>query len=188
MMKISCDTRGEEILGVTSYIKDHYGEDALKTVERRLVELGYPFDFGKITISNWYPEAMNVLLIMILREAYNLTDEDIKEMGRVIPRVFILTRMLIKYFISLKKTFESGTEYWSKFVTCGTLEPYKMSEKEKYVIWRLKGYDFPAIQCNYLSGYLLGLAENYFGNGKVTVEETACLHRGDPFHEFTIKW
>ncbi|PIS38801.1 MAG: hypothetical protein COT34_01730 [Candidatus Nealsonbacteria bacterium CG08_land_8_20_14_0_20_43_11] len=97
-------------------------------------------------------------------------------------------KVYIKYFLSLQKTFNAVPQYWKKFETCGELELYKLNEKEKYLVMRLKNYDIHPIMCPYLGGYFLGLAQNIIRSDKITIEETACIYKGGAYHEYTIRW
>jgi len=188
IMQISCNTRGEEISGLAENIKKKYGEEGIRKVEEKLKELGYPTVFSKLQLTGWYPEGLNVLLILLSKEILGWTNEEIFEMGRKIPQLFFITKMFIKYFVSVKKTFDASNQYWRKFMTCGELEPFKFNEKEKYAIWRLKDYKFHPTVCFYLGCYFLGVAEIIIRSEKITMEETACVHRGNPYHEYTLHW
>ncbi len=48
LMSKECRTRGSEIQSQISYIKTRYGDEGVRRIEEKFVELGYPIEFNKI--------------------------------------------------------------------------------------------------------------------------------------------
>ncbi|PIS38803.1 MAG: hypothetical protein COT34_01740 [Candidatus Nealsonbacteria bacterium CG08_land_8_20_14_0_20_43_11] len=188
LVEIPCLTRGEEISGAFNYIKVKYGQDGLKKVEENLKELGQPISFSELRLTAWYPEGLNVLVILAGQQAFGWTEKDIFEIGRDIVKVSFIAKILVKYVVSAKQTFELSSQQWHKFVSCGKLEPFVYNEEQRYAIWRLKGYKFHPLICPFLGGYFLGLAQNIVRSDKITIEETACMFKGAAYHEYTLRW
>jgi len=188
LMQNSCQTRGEEIFELAVIIKKKYGDEGIRKVEEKLSEWGYPTSLSQVRFADWYPEGLNVLLILAAREVFGWTDEDIFDYGKRMPKFSFGVKLFIKYFVSPKKTFELCSEYWQKFVTCGEIEPVEINETEKYCILRLKNYQFHPVMCHYFRGYFLAIAENAQKGEKMTIKETKCMFRGDPYHEYLMRW
>jgi len=188
LMGIKCRTKGSDFQSLSIYLRKRCGEDSLRKLEDKLGELGYPLSFSKIRLGEWYPEGHNVLTILAAKHLFNWTDKDIFDIGYNSPKLSLGSKIYIKYFISYQKTFESCPQYWRKFMDCGILEAFELDEKNKHCIFRLRDYRFHPIMCHYLAGFFLAVAENGIKSEKITIEETQCLYRNDPCHEYLVKW
>lgn len=188
LMKIKGNIRGEGILTDVEYVRYRKGEKGVELVEKKLKELSCPLKFKEIQPMGWYPAGLDVLNILVIKEILNWTDKDIFNMGNFAAKVSFLVRMLMKYFISAKKSFEESPKYWSKNFDFGKLEAYEFNEKKKYMTFRLRDYRTHPIMCIDLAGYFLQMARYVVKSEKITIEETKCLFKGDPYHEYLIKW
>lgn len=188
LIAIPGNVRGAIILADAKYIRLKGGEETIEEIERRLKELGHPFLLKDVKPMEYYPEALSVLIILLAREILNLTDNDIFEMGQSAPKLSLFTSILIKYFVSIKKVFEESPKYWRASFDFGRIEPVEINEDKKYAIVRVIGYKFHPIMCIYHKGYFLQVAQFALGNKSATIEETKCVFRGDPYHEYIIRW
>ena len=109
-------------------------------------------------------------------------------MGEGALKLSFFTKILTKYFLSLKKCFEEIPSYWKKHFDFGRLETVDFSEEEKYVIVRIIGYKFHPVMCAYHKGYFLQFARLALGRKTVTIKETKCVYKGAPYHEYIITW
>jgi len=188
LMKVPGNVRGTVFRTHAEYIRYRQGEEGVKAVEKKLKELGYPLKFKEFRHLGWYPEALSVLVIITAKELFNWTKSDIFDMGNSAPKYSFIVRLLMKTFLSIRRCFEETPKYWKKHYDFGVLEPYEINEKEKYVIVRLKEYKFHPIICIYFTGYFLRVTQFVLKNTKITSEETKCMFKGDPYHEFLVKW
>lgn len=188
LTKIKGNVRGEGILTDVKYVRYRKGEEGVKLLEKRLEELDYPLRLKEIRPMGWYPVWMDVLNILVIKEVFNWSDKDILKMGSFAARVSFLVRMLMKYFISAKKSFEESPKYWSTNFDFGELEAHEFNEKEKYIVFRLRKYKSHPIMCVVIVGYILQMTKYVLKSKKVTIKETKCVFKGDPYHEFTIRW
>jgi hypothetical protein len=179
--------RGAAILTQIHYIRLKKGEEGLRMVEEKLKELGYPLEFKKVKNLEWYPTGLGDLVIIVAKELFNWQDKDIFEMGNSAPKYSFIVRLLMKYFLSPQRSFRESPKYWRKHFTSGVLEAYQFNEKEKYLIIRLRHQCHPVI-CIFYSGYFLRIAQYVIKSEKITIEESKCMSKGDPYHEFIIRW
>jgi hypothetical protein len=179
--------RGAAILTQIHYIRLKKGEEGLRMVEEKLKELGYPLEFKKVKNLEWYPTGLADLVIIVAKELFNWQDKDIFEMGNSAPKYSFIVRLLMKYFLSPQRSFRESPKYWRKHFTSGVLEAYQFNEKEKYLIIRLRHQCHPVI-CIFYSGYFLRIAQYVIKSEKITIEESKCMSKGDPYHEFIIRW
>jgi len=188
IMKIEGNIRGEGILTDVEYAREREGEEGVKKVEKRLAELGYPIKFKEIQSLDWYPQGLDILKILVMKEVFNWTDKDIFEMGTFGPRVSFLVRMLIKYFISAKKSFGESPNYWKQHFDFGELEAHEFNEKKKHIVFRVKNYKTHPVMCIILAGYFLQMSKYVLKSKEVTIKETKCIFKGDPYHEYIVNW
>ena len=185
LMKIRGKTKGSELLTLKKYIEAKYGREGVKKLEKKMTELGYPLYFDEIKPAHWYPEALNILAMIAAKEMFNW--KDLFEIGYNSPVFSFGVKVFIK-FLPLSLFLKEVPKIWRKFVDVGTLEISQFNEKEKYIIIRFKDYKFHSEMCRYYEGFFLRISEYVIKSGKVTIEETKCIYKGDPFHEFIVKW
>jgi hypothetical protein len=179
--------RGAGIQTQIHYIRLKKGEKGVRMVEEKLKELGYPLEFKKVKNLEWYPTGLADLVIIVAKELFNWQDKDIFEMGNNAPKYSFIVRLLMKYFLSPQRSFKESPKYWRKHFTSGVLEAHQFNEKEKYLIIRLIHQCHPVI-CIFYSGYFLRIAQYVIKSEKITIEESKCMSKGDPYHEFIIRW
>lgn len=178
---------GELVKSTFVYIKKSKGQEALKKLEAEMENLGYPINFKKIKPLGWYPIGLRTLTFIALRRAFGWQDKDIKELGENSLNYSIIFKLFLRFFVSLENAFKNSAKYWKKHFTFGEMEPRQFNKEEKYTTVRLHGFKVCPDSCLHLSGYLKKLAE-LCGKKNVEVEETKCMYRGDPYHEYKINW
>jgi len=188
LMRLKGNSRGEILRTHAIYILYRKGEEGLREVEKKMEELGYPLRFKGIHPLSWYPEALSVLVILCAREIFKWKDSDIFDMGNSAPKYSFIVKLLMRYFVSLRRCFEEAPNYWREHFDFGEMEASEISEKEKYLVVRAKGYKFHPLICNFHLGYLLRIAQFIIKNEKIAIEETKCIHKGAPYHEYVISW
>jgi len=188
LMAIPGNVKGAVILADLEYAHQRGGGKIIKEIKKRLKELGYPVDIEEIKPMEKYPEALSVLIILLIKEVLNLADEGIFEMGGASIKLSPFIKILTKYFVSPKKCFEQAPKYWEKYFDFGKIEPVEYNEKEGYTILRIIDYRFHPIICIFHKGYFTQVARIVTGKKVIKIEETKCVYRGDPYHEYFISW
>ena len=188
LMAIPGNVRGEVLLTNGEYIRQLGGEEKLKQTEERMKELGHPLLFKNIKQMEHYPEALSVLLTLLARELLNLDEEGVFKMGKAAAKLSFFMKVLTKYFVSIKRSFEESPRYWQKHFDFGRIEIVDFSEEKKYGTFRVIGYKFHPIMCIYHRGYFMQIAQLILGRRSVRIEETKCQFKGDPYHEYVVHW
>jgi len=188
LIQIKGNVRGEVLRANAAYIKYREGEEGLILIEEKLEELGYPLKFKGFKSLKWYPESLSVLIILIAKDIFNWKNGDIFEMGNSAPKYSFIVQLLMRHFLSPRKCFEESPKYWKAHFDFGELETVEFNEKEKYLIVRVKGYQFHPLICIYHSGYFLRIAQFVIKSQKITIDEVKCIYKGDSCHEYLIKW
>ncbi|MBZ1356451.1 MAG: 4-vinyl reductase [Candidatus Nealsonbacteria bacterium] len=187
IMSVHGNARGDLLLSTISYIKQREGDNGLKDVENELKRLGYPIDFNNIERLKWYPKSVNILIYFLCTEIFKWGKEDIFELGRAAVKLALITRVIAKYFISVEKMFEQAPSNWDKYVDFGSAETVEVNNEKRYGIVRIHGYNFHPVGCYYLEGFFIGMLD-FVVQGKKEIEETKCVHKGDSYHEFILRW
>jgi predicted hydrocarbon binding protein len=181
-------TKGESIMFIANYIKDKEGEGEFSRLEKKLEELGYPFDFNKVKPFDWIKEGYVALTLNLAKDLFEWTDEDIFNAGKEEPKKSFITKILMKYLVSLEKTLQEASTYWEKFYDFGFIEMVKYNKEEKFFVLRVHKYDIDEVMCKYHAGFFFTMAELNIRSKDISIEETMCTHRGDDCHEYTVKW
>lgn len=187
LMKIKGKTRGVSVKDYGDYILKEKGENGLRRLEEAITKTGYPIKFKEIKAMAFYPLGLEGLTLLIIKRLFGFDDDKIQEMGKQQAKVSILIRLFMKYFFSLKKTAGVVPRMWRIFYSTGEIDVVELNEEKRYIILRIKDFFLSSIHCRYLCGYLASILRLIVGK-EVTCEETKCLHRGDEYHEYLLKW
>ncbi len=182
------NVKGEVFRTHANYIKSKEGEDGVKRVEEKMTELGVPFSFNEVKSFEWKNEGVSVLIIVVAKEIFNWTDEDVFEMGRFAPRFSFILKLLAQYLISIDALFNNAEKYWHKNYDFGKMEKVSYNEEKREIVIREKEIKTHPVACIYHAGYFKGLCEFAVKSEKITVEEKECMHDGKDYHEFIIRW
>ncbi len=180
--------KAEVIRVEKEYVLQKEGEGGFKKVKSRMEELGVDLDFKKLDFITWEKEWKNSAFIAICKEVFNWTEEDVFQMGRYSPRASFFIKSIIQYLVSIDTVFQNMGTYWEKHHDFGELEPVEINKEKKYVVFRKKNFFTHPVMCIYHAGYFQGIAEFVIKSKKINTQEVKCMHRGDDYHEYIIKW
>jgi len=180
--------RGEAIISRMAYIRHQKGEAGVRAVGKKLKEAGCRIELGKLQSLSWYPEACGIVIILAAQEVFGWGETDIFAMGENAPKISFLVKLLMKYFVSVEKTFLASPANWRKHHTTGTLEAFDFNSRDKHIIIRLKDYKAHPAMCVFLRGYFSQFARMVIKSEKIEVRETKCMFAGADCHEFSIIW
>ena len=105
IMQIKGNVRGAIFQTHAVYIRLKKGDEGVKMVEEKLKELGHPLKFEEVKPLDWYPEAISILIMVVIKEIFNWTDKDIFEMGNMAPKSSFIVRLVIKHFLTPQKSW-----------------------------------------------------------------------------------
>lgn len=170
------------------FVLEKKGEAGIKKIEEQLKKIGFPLKYREIKSFQWFPEKMNLILLLVIRRTFNWDDEIMREMGRWTAKSSIITRIMMKYFVSLERVSKEINKYWRKYHTFGSLKPEIVDEKEKYAILALEGYNFvDPSHCRYMEGYFYQIASYILPVENLKIEEIECSSEKGK-HRFKITW
>jgi hypothetical protein len=187
LMKIEGDTRGTTFKEDYDFILLKRGKEGLEKIKEALVKLGNPIKFEEVHGWEFYPVGLEALMLLLMKKVLNFGDDDIEECGFFGSRSSLIMKIFFSHFVSVKMFADQSPIMWKKYYTRGTLKVKEFDEDKKQAILIIENFNLHPLHCLQLKGYFRGIVEMIV-NSKVVCEETKCVHRGDPFHEFTIKY
>lgn len=188
LFSLAGNVKGTVILTNVEYLKRKGGEEKVERLKKRLKELGVLFDLEKIKHQEMYPEALSVIIILLIKEILGLKKEDIFEMGQAGIKLSPVVKIMTKFFLSLEIVLKKASAYWKEYFDFGSLEVVDFNQEKKYAIVRLLDYKFHPDVCVYHAGYFSQVAKIATQAKEVKIEERKCRWRGDKFDEFYVSW
>lgn len=180
--------RGETLLNKIAFIRKEKGEAGVQELEKKLKDLGHPFSIKEVRSLGWYPEYISVLILLVSQEIFGWSEKEIIKMGSHAPKISFIVKMLMKYFVSAKMTFEASPRNWKKHHSAGNLELGSFDEKNKKCTLRLVDYDFHPLMCEYLRGYFQDFAKLVLRTPFVETTSESEIKNGKSVYTFNITW
>lgn len=186
LMKTKGKTIGVAIREHKEFILKEKGEEGLKKLEDIIVGLGYP-EYRKIKTMSFYPVGLYALTLIVVKGLFNFDDKKFEEMGRFNAKLSIIIRFFIRFLVSLDRAAKEVPVMWRRYYTVGSLRTMEYDEQKRYAILRLESFNLHLLHCQVSKGYFSTILKMIVKN-PVVYEEGKCVHRGDEYHEFLLKW
>lgn len=187
-LKIKGRVRGDVLKTDFNYIKKKEGAAALKKLEKEIKKYGIDLGAESVKSTSWYPVGYKAIIFDLIEKKYNWSDYQFEKMGQFAHKESFIVRTLLRYFVSFQKTVEETPNFWAKYWSVGELVPYKLDEKEKYLILRLKNVNIHPKLCLYFKGHFKAIAGLIIKSEKLSIKETKCAFKDDKVHEYLIEW
>ena len=187
LMKIKGEVKGVAMKENMEFILKEEGEEGLRKLEDQMANLGQPIEYRKIKSMIFYPLCLDAVLLLVIKRLFNYNDRKFQEMGRFEPKISFIIRIFMKYFVSLEKAAKEVSKMWRQTFTVGDLKVGELNKEKRYGRLRLENYRLIPIQCQILQGYFPSVLQMIVGSD-VSCQETKCVHRGDEYCEFFLKW
>ncbi len=187
-MNIEGEARGADLKNDWLYVKEKYGEEALKKVEERMAELGYPLKYDEISEMDFYPIGFDALSMLVIKEIFDFSEEDIMEMGENAIRFSIFLKIILRYLPSLKLFAKEANEIWGKHYTVGELEIENDGIERGEMVIKVKDFEIDPVYCPVLKAYFIELLKMMTAKKEIKVKEEKCVFRGDDICQFVLNW
>lgn len=188
-MKIKGKVRGVVFQTDGRYVLETKGEKGMKTLEAAIKKTGQPIKYGKeLKATSWYPLSWRILSLLVIQRTFNWGEKEMFAMGQAAPKYSFIVKMLLRYFVSLEKTFKESAKYWQEHYSVGKLEAPVIDIEGKRLVIHLKDFKMHPVFCMYSKGYFKAIAKLVVRTEKMTIKETECMFKGDDYHEFIIEW
>ena len=171
------------------YVLSRKGKEGLAKLQKRAKELGLPIDYKNAKAMEWQPLGLRIVSLLLIKDTFNWTDEDIKEMGKAAPKTSFIVKLFFRLFLSPKKLAKEVPRYWRKHYTEGNLKVIKLDEDKKKIIVHLENYLLPLILRKHLEGYFETTMALTRKSRKATALERECPHKDNiPCYEYFVTW
>ncbi len=151
-------------------------------------DFGVFVDPENVDPGSWIKIGLPALFTLAAKDVFDWTEEDIYELGRFEAKISFIIKVFLRHFVSKQKILSEAPKYWNRHFDFGELEIVELNEEKGYVIARTKGFAVSPLSCIIHKGYFHGISEYMVRGDMVKVEETKCVHEGDEYNEFIIKW
>ena len=185
LMKLKGETRGVGFQTEAKFILKEEGEEGLKKLENEMTRLGFPYD--KIKTMEFYPMGLLAVALVVIQRLFNYDENKFQEMGKFESKSSLIIRLFMKYFASLERVAKESEKMWRNYYTVGNLKVTELDKDKKYVIVRIENFSLHPILCQVLIGYYVSIVKMVV-KSEVTCQEVKCVHKGDEYHEFLLKW
>jgi len=192
IMNLKGEIRGLALRNYKEYILRENKKEGLDKLEKALLSLGCPIKYENLKAMSFYPLWWSVVTFVLLRRLFHYDEKKFQEMGKFCFKFPNIIRIWAKYLVSIERVAKSSAKMYRMYFTVGEITVPEYSKEKKYAILRLKNYpvypiDSPRDYCYFLTGYYSSIVRVVTGK-ETTGEEIKCVHRGDEYHEFLIKW
>lgn len=137
---------------------------------------------------DFYPLGLLAVNMLAIKRVFKYDDKKFQEMGSVEAKTSSLViRLFMKYFVSIDLAAKKAPEMWRKHYTTGDLKVAELNKEKKYIVLRLENFSCHPLFCQDLVGYFPSIVEMVVGSD-ASCEETKCVHRGDEYHEYILRW
>ena len=188
LMGLEGKARGIPFKTQADFIIKKEGKEGLKRLEDTMAKLGYPLKYRKMRSMDFYPLGLLAVNMIAIKRLFNYDDKKFQEMGSVEAKSSsLIIRLFMSYFVSIDLAAKKVSEIWRKHYTLGELKVVELNKEKKYIVLRLENFRCHSLFCQDLVGYFPSMVEMVVGSD-VTCEEIKCVHRGDEYHEYLLKW
>jgi len=188
MMQYGGKVKGDALKSHKNFILYKEGEEGLEKVRKKMEEIGYPVNFDKINIYEWYSCSHVMLVFLAAKDIFEWDDSVVEESGSFVFKNSFILRTFLKYFVSPEKLIEMLPRYWEKSYNFGQLEVEEINKEKGYALFRIKGYKIHPLNCVAFSAMGRDMFSYVLRKKETKIEETRCMHRGDDYHEYIVRW
>lgn len=192
IMKIRGRIKGFALKVHADYILAKKGTRGLRDVERKTEELGFPIQYEKVGEADWYPIGLSTVSLVAMFNTFNWGKKEFIEYSQSVPKISYIIRVFLKFFPSSEKVFRIGVStLWKRYFDFGEAEPVDFKEDSNggYSIVRIKNFKVHSVWCLFLGHFFIGVGRLVVpGVKNFTIKETKCMFKGDPYHEYLMKW
>jgi len=186
-LKMPGQVRGNGLKTVADFILKKEGENGLLSLEKAMADFGCSIKLKEIKPLDFYPLGFLAIILISTSKLFNYGRKEIMEIGESDVRFSPILKLFVKYYISIAGALKAAPLIFKKYFTTGELKVVEYNEDQKIVVLRVENFKLTPVHCYYLAGYFLGVVKMIKSTSGIC-EETKCVHRGDDFHEFVVRW
>lgn len=165
------------------------GAEGVEDIIEEMKNQGYDLDPVIKGEQKEIPVKFFVAFLVVAQKLFNLTDEEIKEMGREGGKLSFFLRFASKLLISVDILYKNADVGWKKYYKDGggDLCAVELDKNNCKTVLELRNFVGHPAHCLYIEGYMEQLLLLVTGK-KATCEEKECLFNDGRVHRFVITW
>lgn len=187
IMKIKGEFLGLTLRNTADFIVHEKGEEGLKKLEETMAVLGHPIKYKRIGTMDSFPINLYALTLVLAQKLFDWSDDKFRELGVFQFKAPLTVRLFIRFFMPIKNLSKLAKEGWSKYYMVGDMKVMELNLEKKYIIARLYDFYSHPLHCQTFLGIIPTMIQMMLKQD-VSCKETKCVHRGDEYHEFVLKW
>ncbi len=181
------EVRGVGVKNVLDFILAEEGEEGLRRLEEKMLNLGFTVRHKELKMLQFYHISLYLALCLVIKEVFDYQDEDFVKMGRFMAKSSLIIRLFLKHFVSINNTVTQAPRAWEKYFTVGSLEIDEVGERDRKLTARLRGFDFHPLHNQITKGFLEASIQ------MIVRDPTRCdivksSYKGDDCNEFVVSW
>ncbi len=167
-------------------VQRKFGKEKVEALLKEVDSQGYNiFDKDK---KERVPSSTYMALLATTKEFLNLTDDDIREMGRETAKTSLLVRFVSNILISIDSLVKNANSGWKKYYTGnGSLIVTEVDKENKRFVVELRDFTGHPAHCRHLEGFF-GQMSTFVVGKSATCREEECILEGGSVHKFVVTW
>lgn len=185
LQAIKGEARGATLLNDIRTIREQKGEEGEIKIKEAAKKLKYPIDYDKIKNTEWYPLWMRFESLLFLKNYFGWTDVELRKFGTVAPKISMITKFFVPFFINLKMVERKALEYWSEHYSVGTMR-VESNEEKKIATAYIENFPATLEMLIFLEGY----SETVIGFVKKNAKSqlVSPMSRESVTHIYKVTW
>ncbi len=165
------------------------GKEGVDKIVEEMKNKGYDFELVLSGKMQTVPVKFFVAFLVIAQKLFNLTDNEMKELGTEGGKLSFLLRFASKLLISVDILYKNADVGWKKYYKDGggDLCGVELDKENKRTVLELRDFVGHPAHCLYIEGYIEQLVFLVTGK-KAKCKEDGCVFKGDNVHRFTVTW
>jgi hypothetical protein len=183
------EANGKAFLGLIKYIKLNGRLEYLDQILRATEPATRQVFSKKIMVSDWYPYSTFINFLATMQSKMSNGDPNFfRLVGSIGGRADMgAIFSIFKRLASFEKLFRSCNSIWSSYYrNAGSMIPTEW-KPERTVVQIINFPQMSPLHCRLMEGWFVATLEE-IGVRLLRWEESKCMSKGDPCHEFACSW
>lgn len=166
-------------------VERKFGEGKKEIIIKEMKEL--EFDISDLKESTAIPLRNFIAMLVVTKEALNLKDEDMYEIGREGGKISFLFKFASRLLVSIEAICENVNNAWHKYYREGDFQIIELDKERKRITAEIRDFKGHPLHCKYLEGFFSQMF--FFITGKKTkCYEEECVFKGGNAHRYILEW
>ncbi len=169
------------------FIERKFGKEKLEELKKELGKSNINvFDYKK---TKEVPISSYLTFLVLSRKFFNLSDEEMREMGRDSAKASFIIKFASRFLISIKTICNNSQEAWERYhKNAGSFKVAQVDEENKKIVTEIHNFKGHPDYCLHLEGFFEQLIFFVTGKKGRCREESCALKDDSEVHRFVVTW